>query len=125
LWEVNADGTNLRPLLPEWNKPAAERCGNWTPDGKYFLFQSTRDKRTSIWAIREKSAASSETGHDPIQLIEGAPSYKSPVVSKDGKTLFVVGEMNRGELVRYDTRTKQWVSYLGGISADQVNGSSM
>jgi Tol biopolymer transport system component len=124
LWEVNADGTNLRPLLPEWNKPAAERCGNWTPDGKYFLFQSTRDKRTSIWAIREKSAASSETGHDPIQLIEGAPSYKSPVVSKDGKTLFVVGEMNRGELVRYDTRTKQWVSYLGGISADQVKFSS-
>lgn len=124
LWEVNADGTNLHPLLPEWNKPAAERCGSWTPDGKYFLFQAMSNKTTSIWAIREKSAASSKTGHEPIRLIEGAPSYRSPVVSKDGKTLFVVGEMNLGELVRYDIRTKQWVRYLGGISADQIKFSS-
>ena len=123
LWEVNADGTNLHPLLPDWNKPAAESCGGWTPDGKYFLFQSTSNKTTSIWAIREKSAASSESGYEPIRLIEGAPSYKSPVVSKDGKTVFVVGEMNLGELVRYDVKTKQWVRYLGGISADQVKFS--
>ena len=124
LWEVNADGTNLHPLLPEWNKPAAECCGGWTPDGKYFLFQATHNNTTSIWAIREKSAATSETGYDPIKLIQGAPSYRSPVVSKDGKTLFVIGEMNLGELVRYDVRTKQWVKYLGGISADHVRFSS-
>ena len=38
LWEVSADGTNLHPLLPGWNNPPEECCGNWTPDGKYFCF---------------------------------------------------------------------------------------
>jgi DNA-binding winged helix-turn-helix (wHTH) protein len=42
LWEVQADGTDLHPLLPGWNNPAAECCGNWTADGKYFVFQSSR-----------------------------------------------------------------------------------
>src|SRR5262249_49810697 len=41
LWEVSADGTNLHPLLRGWNTPASECCGNWTVDGKYFVFQST------------------------------------------------------------------------------------
>ena len=54
LWEVSPDGTNLHPLLPGWNRLAEECCGNWTPDGKYFVFQSRREGMTNIWAIREK-----------------------------------------------------------------------
>jgi hypothetical protein len=33
IWEVQSDGTNFHPLLPGWNNPPAECCGNWTPDG--------------------------------------------------------------------------------------------
>jgi dipeptidyl aminopeptidase/acylaminoacyl peptidase len=44
-WEVLADGTNLHPVLPDWK---AVCCGSWTPDGRYFVFQSTRGGRTSI-----------------------------------------------------------------------------
>ena len=40
LWEVASDGTGLRPLLPGWSNPPSECCGNWTPDGNYFVFQS-------------------------------------------------------------------------------------
>src|SRR5207249_3058991 len=39
LWEVSVDGTKLHPVLPSWNNPPAECCGNWTTDGKYFVFQ--------------------------------------------------------------------------------------
>src|SRR5215472_18416983 len=53
LWEVRADGTGLHPLLPGWNNPPAECCGNWAPDGKYFVFASTRNGKTNIWARRE------------------------------------------------------------------------
>src|SRR5262249_2447163 len=42
LWQVQADGTQLRPLLPGWNTPPAESSGRWSPDGKYFLFHSCR-----------------------------------------------------------------------------------
>ena len=31
LWEVSADGKNLHSVLPDWNKPAQEFGGAWTP----------------------------------------------------------------------------------------------
>jgi serine/threonine protein kinase len=40
LWDVSSDGRNLHPLLLGWNNPPSECCGSWTPDGRYFLFQS-------------------------------------------------------------------------------------
>ena len=55
LWEVAADGSNPHPLLPGWNNPANECCGNWTADGRYFVFQSTRNGTTNIWARREQA----------------------------------------------------------------------
>ena len=54
LWEMQPDGSNPRALLQGWNSPAQECCGNWTPDGRYFVFQSTRNGQTQIWAMSEK-----------------------------------------------------------------------
>jgi Tol biopolymer transport system component len=47
----------------------------------------------------------------------------SPLPSRDGKKLFVVGEADRGELVRYDLNSGQFVPFLGGISADFLDFS--
>jgi serine/threonine protein kinase len=63
LWEVATDGTGLRPLLPGWSSPPAECCGNWTPDGNYFVFQSNR--KQDLWAIREKSGFLSKHNSEP------------------------------------------------------------
>jgi len=123
LWEVAADGTNLHPLLDGWNQPAAECCGNWTADGQYFVFQSTRNWRTDIWAIREKEGLFEKAGHEPTQLTFGPLNYYAPVPSPDGRKLYVVGEQKRGELVRYDAKTQQFVRYLSGISADCLDFS--
>ena len=120
LWEVATDGTNLRPLLAGWNKPPAECCGTWTPDGKYFVFQSTRNGRTDIWARREEKGFFRRSSQAPFQLTSGPLNFYGPVSSKDGKRLFVVGSQPRGELARYDTRSGQFVPYLSGISADSV-----
>jgi len=117
LWEVNADGANLHPLLPGWNKPAAECCGNWTADGKHFVFQATRNQTASIWSLSEQA------GREPAQLTIGPINFRAPVPSPDGRRLYAVGEMKRGELIRYDKRTEQWVSYLPGISARLVSFS--
>src|SRR5207247_1124017 len=75
LWEVSADGTNLHPLLPGWNKPSSEWCGNWTPDGKYFLFQAERNGMTSLWAIREKGDLFRKPNREPVQLTAGPMSF--------------------------------------------------
>jgi hypothetical protein len=46
------------------------------------------------------------------------------VSSRDGTRLFAVGTKRRGELVSYDTRSKQFVPILSGISAFDVTFSA-
>ncbi len=53
IWEIAPDGSGLHPLLTGWNTPPAECCGSWTPDGRYFVFQSSRGEVADIWAMRE------------------------------------------------------------------------
>ncbi len=126
LWEVRSDGTNLHSLLPGWNQPPAECCGAWTPDGLYYVFQSTRNGKTEIWALREGRALSGLFARrpKPIQLTFGQMSSVSPVFSPDGKTLYVIGEQPRGELQRFDKRSMQFVPYVGGISGEMADFSA-
>jgi len=123
LWEVAADGRNLHPLLPGWNNPAAECCGSWTPDGKYFLFQSQRGGTSNIWAIREGTSFLRKLSHEPVQLTSAPTSTYFPLPSTDGKKVFVATAQLRGELVRYDSASDQFIPYLSGISAMGLNFS--
>jgi serine/threonine protein kinase/Tol biopolymer transport system component len=123
LWEVSADGANLHPLLPGWSNPPDECCGNWTPDGKHFVFQSSRTGLSTIWAIREKAGLLGKASREPIQLTAGPIGTGSPVPATDGKKLFVLGGQARGQLLRYDAKSRQFAPYLGGISATGVDFS--
>jgi Tol biopolymer transport system component len=111
-------------LLEGWNKPAAECCGNWTADGNYYVFQSARNGSASIWALREVAGILRKRVGEPVLLTAGPINYLSPVPSLDGKKLFVIGRLARGELVRYDMKVGQFVPYLSGISAEGVSFSS-
>jgi serine/threonine protein kinase/Tol biopolymer transport system component len=119
LYQVSVNGTNLHPVVPDWHTPPGECCGQWTPDGRYFVFQS----QGNIWALAEKRNLLGNTNGQPVQLTSGPMSFSSPLPSKDGKKLFVVGALARGELVRYDTRSAEFIPFLSGISADSVGFS--
>jgi Tol biopolymer transport system component len=118
LWEVGADGSNLRQLLAGWNPPVNDCCGEWTRDGKYFVFQSTRNGMSSLWARREKASFWQKASRAPVQLVVGQVQALAPLPSQDGKKVFFIGAIMRGELVRYDLKTKQYSPYLGGLSAE-------
>jgi Tol biopolymer transport system component len=60
----------------------------------------------------------------PVQLTNGPLRFSQTVSSLDGKQLFTVGTKNRGELVRYDSQSKQFVPVLSGISAFDVTYSA-
>ena len=124
IWEVGTDGNNLHRLLEGWNKPPAECCGNWTADGNYYVFESTRNGTSNIWALREKAGLLRRGTGEPVLLTAGPINYLSPTPSLDGKKLFVMGYQPRGELTRYDLKTGQFVPYLSGISALGVSFSS-
>jgi serine/threonine protein kinase len=117
IWQSAADGTNLHPLLPGWSDAPNECCGRWTPDGKYFVFEARRDSTANIWAINERTGMFRPSHQEPSQLTTGPMNVGNPVPSRDGKKIFVQGWQPRGELLRYDAKSKQLVPYLSGISA--------
>jgi Tol biopolymer transport system component/DNA-binding winged helix-turn-helix (wHTH) protein len=122
LWEVSADGKAPHPILPGWNPAPSECCGSWTPDGSCFVFQATREGKTEIWAIRERRGLDFVSSQ-PVRLTAGQMNSLAPLVSPDGKKLYVIGEQLRGELVHYDARSGAFVPYLSGISAEFVDFS--
>jgi Tol biopolymer transport system component len=117
IWQASSNGANLHPVLPGWNSTPNECCGNWTPDGKYFVFQAVRDGTANLWALHERAGLFLSTVSQPTQLTTGPMNVGAPVPSRDGRKLFVQGWQPRGELVRYDAKSAQFVPYLSGISA--------
>ena len=120
LWEMAADGTHLHPLLPGWNNPPAECCGSWTPNGEYFVFQSTRNGTPNIWAMREKAPFWLRLGREPVHLTFGQVSAQAPVVSRDGKKLFFIGALPRSEVLRLDPKAGHPVPFMPGLSAESL-----
>jgi len=119
LWEIRSDGSGLHPVLPGWHNPPRECCGEWTPDGRYFLFVSGTD----VWALRERAGLFHRSSPVPFQLTTGPASFNFLMPSPDGRKLFVDASQGRGELVRYDPKATQFVPFLSGISAGELDYS--
>lgn len=117
IWEVLVDGTNLHPLLSGWHRFPSECCGEWTSDGRYYFFSSGGD----IWALREYQSFLHRPQRLPFQLTTGPLAFSDPMPSQDGKQLFVVGQQFRGQLTRYDSRSKQFLPFLSGMSAAELD----
>src|SRR5579863_7378076 len=123
LWESLKDGTPMHEILRGWNPVPAECCGRWSPDGRWYVFQSTRDGKTDIWALPEPSGLIDRKRREPIQLTAGPINSLAPEMSPDGRKLYVIGQQLRGELNRYDASLKLFVPFLNGVSAEFVDFS--
>ena len=113
--EVRTDGSALRVLL---TNTAGEHlcCARWTPDGRYVLYEKRHEGRSDLWALPMRSGFLRRPP-SPVQLTNGPLSYQKAISSRDGKQIFAVGSEARGELVRYDSRAKQFLPLLPGVQA--------
>lgn len=123
LWEIGADGRDLHKLNFDWPANAMACCGDWTLDGRYFVFQSDRDGVSNLWALEDKPDWWRRTNRNPVQLTFGPMNYDQPVPSRNGKSIFAIGVQPAGELVRYDANRKNFVPFLGGRSISHVTFS--
>ena len=114
MWEVRSDGSGLHSLLAHWKRLPSENGDlTWTGDGKFFLYVSLGQ----IWMLPQQGTLFHRE-IKPVQLTNSPLVLSSPTPSKDGKKLFVVGYGQRGELVRYDSKSHQFAPFLGGISGE-------
>jgi Tol biopolymer transport system component/DNA-binding winged helix-turn-helix (wHTH) protein len=119
LWQTDLSG-NLTPVLPDWSPPTRPRPGDWTPDSRYFIFTSQGEGTRDIWAIQESHEFLRRVNPKPVRLTAGPLNFFYPTPSKDGKSIFAVGVQDRGQLMRFDAASRQYVPYARGISADHV-----
>jgi Tol biopolymer transport system component len=119
LWEVSIGDGRLRSLFPGWDPSWYTCCGNWTADGRYYVFQS----RANIWALREKTDLVERSGHEPVQLTHGPMAAYWPHPSVDGKRIFFAGYQARNEFVRYELQSGRYTHELPGISGDNLEFS--
>jgi DNA-binding winged helix-turn-helix (wHTH) protein/Tol biopolymer transport system component len=115
LWEVSSDGANLRQVLPELGKSPSQFSGQWAQDGRYYFVSGGQ-----IWALDERPRLGRTPRANAVQLTFGPTAWDRPIPSRDGKRIFASGRTKRGELVRFDAKTKQFQPFLGGISAEFV-----
>jgi eukaryotic-like serine/threonine-protein kinase len=123
LWEVRADGSNLHQLLKGWHTPASECCGQWSDDGRYYFFESGTLRGNDIFAVVGSTSIFRKTSSIPARLTTGPLLYSTVLPDLNGHRLFVQGTQPRGQVVRYDAATKQFVPFLGGISASDLSFS--
>ena len=118
IWRVAASDGKAEPLISAWPNTRDECCGRWTPDGRYFLFQS----QGQIWEL-PGSGGLFRKKPKPVQLTSSPMQLQSPLPSRDGKKLFVVGMTFRGELTSFDAKSGKSSLFMGGISADCIEAS--
>jgi eukaryotic-like serine/threonine-protein kinase len=115
--EASSDGSGTRSILTAGpGLPASVCCLRWTSNGKYILFGGPSAVRTDIWAISDDKPLL-KGSPAAVPLTNGPVSYDYFASSRDAKQIFAIGAQRRGELVRYDSKARAFVPFLGGISA--------
>src|ERR1043166_9087315 len=79
MWQISATGKEPQALLPGWNLPPSNCCGQWSPDGNYFVFES----KGGIWARVEHGGWFGKTESEPFQLTSGPITFSGPLFGKD------------------------------------------
>jgi Tol biopolymer transport system component len=118
IYEAKADGSGLHSIVD-----GQVCCARWSPDGHYIVFVKRNRGRQDLWML-DMRAGAFQRSRNPVQLTNGPLSYEDPVVSRDGKRIFAIGTKQRGEVVRYDPNSKQFLPFLSGISAFGLTFSS-
>jgi len=69
--KLAADGSGLHPIFASGRQPASQSAGQWTADGKYFLFSGCENYDCNLWGIREAWNWFRRSHLDPVQLTHG------------------------------------------------------
>ncbi|MGO9776823.1 MAG: winged helix-turn-helix domain-containing protein [Terracidiphilus sp.] len=115
LWEMTSNGSNLHQLLPGWGRSPSQWNGEWAQDGRFYFVADGQ-----IWVLEEHHGSGNSLPAAPVQLTFGPMVWDRPTPSPDGKTIYASGRTNRGELIRYDTKSGRFQPFLAGISAEFV-----
>ncbi len=120
IWEMNADGSQLHPMVAAVTQPSSQSAGQWTADGRYFLFSGCENNDCNLWAIRESWNWLRRAHHGPVQLTHGPDSLHVSIPAQSGSRVFAFSLRSDRELKKVDPRTNSSVFLMPNILADEA-----
>jgi len=116
LWRLRADGQNAQPLRFDWPADADQFSGQWSPDGRHFLFSSTREGRENVYELVAPRWFEFWKKPAPVRLTGNQIPVLASTPSRDSRSLFVLSGADQGVMRAYDPRLKKLAPLLEDLS---------
>ena len=119
IWELKVDGSSPHRVLPDWPDHANQGNGQWTPDGKHFIFVSRREGVGNVYELIQPRWYEIWMKPYAARLTAGQIDVYAATPSRDGAGLFTIGEIAQGAMQAWDPAQKRFVPFLGGLAASE------
>ena len=117
IWLVGSDGKNPHPLDLDWPIDGDEFEGQWTSDGRHYVFRSSREGRGNVYELMTPRWFEFWKKPGAVRLTGNQLNITDAVPARDSKSLFVLGRVDSGTMQVFDPRAGKLVQFLGGLPA--------
>ncbi len=117
IWELNADGSNPHRLALDWPDHEDQTHGQWTRDGKHFIFMSQRGGANNLYELIQPPWFEFWKKASAVRLTGGQIEVVAATPSRDNDGLFIIGRNAQGAMHVYDPGQKRFVPFLDGLAA--------
>jgi serine/threonine protein kinase/Tol biopolymer transport system component len=117
IFEMNADGSHVHPLPLDWPSDADQRDGQWTPDGKHFVFLSYRDGFSGIYELVSPPWFEFWKKASAVRLTPEQMDVVAMTSTRDSANLLVIGRVAQGSMEAYDSKGQRFIPFLNGLPA--------
>jgi eukaryotic-like serine/threonine-protein kinase len=116
LWILKADGSDARQLQLKSPADAGQSEGQWTPDGRHFVFLSEAEGRNNVYELVKPRWFEFWKKPTAVRITGNQVDVRAMVPGRDGKSLFLLGRLDQGMLLAFDPNAKKFIPFLGGRS---------
>lgn len=129
MWEIDAVGKSLHPVLPPDSTGRQQATGAWSYNDKYFLFTGgtdslaspVTDSASNVWAFREGWGRFAK--RLPVELSHGPISFANLAASGDSNRFFALGSQPAYQLIRVRPGTSGFDVIVPDAGATDVDVS--
>jgi len=108
LWQIDRDGSHLHRVLFGPSVGEQQCCGEWTPDGRYFIFTATKGTASNLWAQRESGFHLRRIPSQPVRITDLPTGAWGAHLAPGGKSVLFYAGRRRDRIERLDKNSGVW-----------------
>ena len=115
-WRVNIDGSDPHPLAFKWTPVSDQWFGQWTPNGKHFVFLSDRENGGEVYEVVKPRWFEFWKKPTPVLITGTDLMILGLAPGRDGESLYVLGQLDQGAMQVLDLSSGKYIPFLDGLN---------